>query len=282
MNKFIYTFIFFSFLSISIFAQTNTKPIRVNNSFISLTLREKDLLPASSWARKCVQGSFNADEILGEVFVNCRLFKQLKSRYQTERRLGTGITVVVCGRSSVGKTKSAAGLIALTQKNFSELPYAYVIAGDNLKRSLCQLLICREEWTDVDIVDTLFAALKPYSEEELQGMEFAMNAQAAAKCVCGIPIPDRFTSYGARRTRQNATASHKTRYVPKSTNCPMPVLVIDDMFDSNNDSLIRLIYQQGICAVFKIVKINLTCDCFKVVRKLWGMIRNKSLPIHNF
>ena len=203
---------------------------------------------ASSWARQCVQGSFIADEILGEVFVNCRVFEQLKSRYKIERRSGTGTAVVVCGRSAVGKTKSAVGLIAWTQHKFSELPYAYVVAGDNLKRSLCQLLMCREEWTEMNIVEILFAALKPYSEEELQAIEISTNVQAATEAaagyMCGIPIPAIFSSRGLQK-RQNAAAPGKTRYNPKTRNCPLPVLVIDDMVDSNNDNLIRLIYQKA-------------------------------------
>lgn len=45
MSKFICTSLFLSFLFIPVFAQTDAEPVPVNTSFISFTLREKDLLP---------------------------------------------------------------------------------------------------------------------------------------------------------------------------------------------------------------------------------------------
>ena len=45
MSRFFYTSIFISILTLTAFAQSVPKPTPVNNSFISFTLREKDLLP---------------------------------------------------------------------------------------------------------------------------------------------------------------------------------------------------------------------------------------------
>lgn len=45
MSKFINIVLFLSFLPITVLAQTPSKPTPVNNSYISFTLREKDLLP---------------------------------------------------------------------------------------------------------------------------------------------------------------------------------------------------------------------------------------------
>lgn len=42
---------------------------------------------AVSWARKCLQGSFDVDDVLGDVFVKYSMFERLRTSYKRSRQL---------------------------------------------------------------------------------------------------------------------------------------------------------------------------------------------------
>ena len=234
---------------------------------------------ARSWARKCVQGSFNPDVILGDVFVQYSMYDRLITAYEDSRSTKIGKTVVVYGRNVVGKTTSAVGLVALTQENFSDLPFAFITADNDLRKSLCQLLICRETWTNSQIVSILFEALKPYSDAELAAIKATQQHEDFwSRLFSGIPLCGGGDEVVATEKDAVVPPDSRERYDPDGIYPALPVLVIDDMTENIDVSLVRSIYQE---ASRRRIFVVITTPSEDIANRLCGLNgQERIMPYH--
>ena len=234
---------------------------------------------ARSWARKCVQGSFNPDVLLGDVFVQCSMCERLITAHEESRSTKTGKTVVVYGRNVVGKTTSAVGLVALTQENFSELPFAFITADNDLRKSLCQLLICSETWTNSQIVSILFEALKPYSDAELAAIKATQQQKDFwSRLISGISFCGGGGEFVATEKDAVVPPDSRERYDPDGIYPALPVLVIDNMIENIDVSLVGSIYQE---ASRRRIFVVITTPSQDIANRLCGLNgQERIMPYH--
>lgn len=165
---------------------------------------------------------------------------------------------MVCGRNDVRKTTSAVALILWTQKKFLKLPFAYIQANDHLKKSMCQFLVCSDSWTNNQLVSLLFEALNPYTDTELNAMKVAGKSKNFLSDLLSktVHLCGGRDEVLASSQSQDCGAGDRERppYDPKGEYSPLPVLVIDDMIETIDKSLIRKIYQKAcLCKVFVVI-----------------------------